>query len=164
MGRFRDNADPDQIAAMDAIAPDAPMIALPDIARARSAAFLITAGEGGSLHREALSRDAMAFDPATRDRLIAGALLPQALYDEAQAFRARFKAAILGLIADYDVLLAPAAPCVAPLVDDPRILIDGVMTPARADLGIHTQPISFTGLPALSVPLRGRGSCRSGCN
>ncbi len=156
-GRFRDNADPEQIAAMDAIAPDAPMIELPDIARARSAAFLITASEGGSLHRAALSRDAMAFDPATRDRLIAGALLPQALYDEAQAFRARFKAAILALIADHDVLLAPATPCVAPLVDDPRILIDGVMTPARADLGIHTQPISFTGLPALSVPLRRPG-------
>jgi len=156
-GRFRDNADPDQIAAMDAIAPDAPMIELPDIARARSAAFLITASEGGILHREALSRDAMAFDPATRDRLIAGALLPQALYETAQAFRARFKAAILDLIADYDVLLAPATPCVAPLVDDPRIMIDGVMTPARADLGIHTQPISFTGLPALSVPLRRPG-------
>ena len=26
--------------------------------------------------------------------------------------------------------------------------------PARADLGIHTQPISFAGLPSLAVPLR----------
>jgi aspartyl-tRNA(Asn)/glutamyl-tRNA(Gln) amidotransferase subunit A len=38
-------------------------------------------------------------------------------------------------------------------VDDPRILIDGEMRPARADLGIHSQPISFTGLPSLCVPL-----------
>jgi aspartyl-tRNA(Asn)/glutamyl-tRNA(Gln) amidotransferase subunit A len=152
-GRFRDNADPDQIAAIDAIAPDAPSIDLPDIARARSAAFLITAAEGGALHRAALARDAMAFDPGTRDRLIAGALLPPQLYDEAQAFRAQFRQAIAAQVADYDVLLAPATPCVAPPIDDPRILIDGQWTPARADLGIHTQPISFLGLPALAVPL-----------
>ncbi len=156
-GRFRDNVDPDQIAAMDAIAPDAPLIELPDIARARSAAFLITAAEGGRLHREALGRDAMAFDPATRDRLIAGALLPDALYDAAQAFRADYKQRIVAIMDDYDLLLAPATPCVAPLIADPRIMIDGALSPARADLGIHSQPISFTGLPSLSVPLRRPG-------
>ena len=156
-GRFRDNADPDQLAAIDTIAPGAPLVALPDIAQARSAAFLITAYEGGALHARALGQAAIQFDPATRDRLIAGALLPPALYDEAQAFRWRFKQQIVALIADYDVLLAPATPCVAPPIDDPRIVIDGVLVPARADLGIHTQPISFTGLPALSVPLRRPG-------
>jgi aspartyl-tRNA(Asn)/glutamyl-tRNA(Gln) amidotransferase subunit A len=156
-GRFRENAAPDQLAAIDAIAPDAPPIELPEIARARSAAFLITAYEGGALHREALSRNAMAFDPATRDRLLAGALLPDALYDEAQAFRRTYRARIAVLVAEFDVLLAPATPCTAPSVDDPRILIDGALSPARADLGIHTQPISFLGLPSLSVPLRRPG-------
>jgi aspartyl-tRNA(Asn)/glutamyl-tRNA(Gln) amidotransferase subunit A len=61
-------------------------------------------------------------------------------------------------MADHDVLLAPATPCVAPLIADPRILIDGALSAARTDLGIHSQPISFTGLPSLSVPLR-----RPGC-
>jgi len=152
-GPFRENADPDQIAAIDALAPDAPIVGLPDIARARSAAFLITAAEGGAVHRAAFAQDAMAFDPATRDRLMAGALLPPALYDEAQLFRSTFKQAIAEQLADYDVLLAPAAPCVAPTIADPRIVINGALEPARRDLGIHTQPISFTGLPALAVPL-----------
>jgi len=152
-GPFRENADPDQIAAIDALAPDAPIVCLPDIARARSAAFLITAAEGGAAHRAAFAHDAMTFDPATRDRLMAGALLPRALYDEAQEFRSTFKQVIAKLIADYDVLLAPAAPCIAPTIADPRILINGAPGPARRDLGIHTQPISFTGLPALAVPL-----------
>jgi aspartyl-tRNA(Asn)/glutamyl-tRNA(Gln) amidotransferase subunit A len=156
-GRFRENAEADQLAAIDAIAPDVPLIALPEIARARSAAFLITAYEGGALHRNALSRSAMAFDPATRDRLLAGALLPDELYAEAQAFRRTYKTVIAALVAEFDVLLAPATPCAAPLVDDPRILIDGALSPARADLGIHTQPISFLGLPSLSVPLRRPG-------
>lgn len=156
-GRFAQNVDPDQVAAMDRIAPGAPVIELPDIARARSAAFLITAYEGGALHRAALAKDALSFDPATRDRLIAGSLLPDDLYDMAQIFRADYKAAVLEAMGDHDVLLAPATPCIAPPVDDPRILIDAVLTPARADLGIHSQPISFTGLPSLAVPL-----CRPG--
>ncbi|MEE4453333.1 AtzE family amidohydrolase [Novosphingobium resinovorum] len=152
-GRFRENAEPVQLAAIDAIAPDAPLVELPEIARARSAAFLITACEGGALHREALAGQAMAFDPQVRDRLIAGALLPEALYQEAQAFRADYCARIRALVADYDVLLAPATPTFAPAIADPRILIDGALSPARADLGIHTQPITFTGLPSLAVPL-----------
>ncbi|AOH83871.1 amidase [Sphingomonas panacis] len=152
-GRFRENVDPDQLAAMAEIAPDAPVIELPDIARARSAAFVITAYEGGKLHRAALAEQPMAFDPQVRDRLIAGALLPHALYDEAQAFRAAFKQRIADLIAPYDVLLAPATPCVAPLIADPRITIDGALSPARADLGIHSQPVSFLGLPSLAMPL-----------
>ncbi|VWX46671.1 AtzE family amidohydrolase [Novosphingobium sp. 9U] len=156
-GRFRQNIDPDQLAAIDAIAPTAPLLDLPDVARARSAAFIITAYEGGALHRERLAREAMAFDPAVRDRLLAGALLPKRLYLEAQAFRRAYEARIAALVAEFDVLLAPATPCAAPLVEDPRILIDGALSPARADLGIHTQPISFLRLPALSVPLHRPG-------
>ncbi len=152
-GRFRENAQAEQLDAIDAIAPHAPLVELPDIARARSAAFLITAYEGGSLHREALHREAMRFDPATRDRLIAGALVPPGLYEEALAFRARLQARVAEVTAGYDVLLAPATPCPAPLIADPRIMIDGALSPARADLGIHTQPISFLGLPSLAVPL-----------
>lgn len=152
-GRFCENADPASLAAIDAIAPDAPVVALPDIARARSAAFLITAFEGGKLHRESLASRAMEFDPQVRDRLLAGALLPDALYERAQAFRATYKAALAPIIAPFDVLLAPASPCTAPLISDPRIEIDGELRPARAELGIHAQPISFTGLPSLAVPL-----------
>lgn len=152
-GRFAENVDPDQLAAMTAIAPDAPLVELPEIARARSAAFLITACEGGRLHTDALAKDPMAFDPAVRDRLLAGALLPDALYEEAQAFRHDYIERVGTIMADFDVLLAPATPCVAPPIADPRILIDKEMRPARAELGIHTQPISFTGLPSLAVPL-----------
>ena len=156
-GRFRENADAAQLAAIDAIAPDAPLIDLPDVARARSAAFVITAYEGGRLHRDALAADPFAYDPAVRDRLIAGALLPDALYQRALAFRADYIARIEALTADFDVLVAPSAPCAAPLIADPVILIDGEPVPARANLGIHTQSITFTGLPVLAVPLKRPG-------
>ncbi|BEV01977.1 AtzE family amidohydrolase [Novosphingobium olei] len=156
-GRFRQNADPAQLAAIDAAAPDAPLVELPDIAKARSAAFLMTAYEGGHLHRDTLARDAMAYDPAVRDRLLAGALLPDALYEHAVRWRGEFNARLRARFARFDVLLAPATPCVAPSIADPRIEIDGALSPARADLGIHTQPITFTGLPSLCVPLKRAG-------
>jgi aspartyl-tRNA(Asn)/glutamyl-tRNA(Gln) amidotransferase subunit A len=132
---------------------------LPDLARYRSAAFLITAYEGGHLHRADLARAAMDYDPAVRDRLIAGSLLPDALYEAAQALRAQARDHVDALMAaaGVDVLLAPATPCVAPPIADPRIAIDGAMVPARADLGIHTQPITFLGLPSLCVPLHRPG-------
>ncbi|MBT0668187.1 AtzE family amidohydrolase [Novosphingobium profundi] len=156
-GRFRANADPDQLAAIDAIAGERPLLEIPEIARARSAAFLITACEGGALHRATLATQAMDYDPQVRDRLLAGALLPEALRTEAEEFRSEYRAKVLALMADQDVLLAPATPCTAPLIEDPRIRIDGELRPARADLGIHTQPITFLGLPSLAVPLKRPG-------
>ncbi|HEY6870361.1 MAG TPA: amidase family protein, partial [Novosphingobium sp.] len=106
-GRFRDNADPAQLAAIDAAAPDAPLLDLPGVSRARSAAFVMTAWEGGQLHRAQLAERALDYDPAVRDRLLAGALLPVELYDKARAFRTAFLARLAALTADFDVLLAP---------------------------------------------------------
>ena len=54
-------------------------IEIPHAERARSAAFIITASEGASLHLDRLRTRAGDFDPAVRDRLIAGAMLPGSL-------------------------------------------------------------------------------------
>jgi aspartyl-tRNA(Asn)/glutamyl-tRNA(Gln) amidotransferase subunit A len=128
-------------------------VELPLVDQARSAAFLMTAYEGGALHRAALARDAMAFDPATRDRLLAGAALPQAAYDEALAFRGWFRDRVDEIFERYDILIAPSTYGPAPLIADPVIPIDGKAAPARANLGLYTQPISFIGLPVVAAPL-----------
>jgi aspartyl-tRNA(Asn)/glutamyl-tRNA(Gln) amidotransferase subunit A len=154
-GWFARNASAAMLAAIDALGLDT--VELPDVARARSAAYIMTAGEGGARHLPALRRRALAFDPATRDRLIAGAMMPASHYLAAQAFRERFRAAALALFARYDVLVAPAAGDVAPRIDDPVVVVDGVRVPARAHLGLFTQPLSFVGLPVIAVPLRRPG-------
>lgn len=38
------------------------------------------------------------------------------------------------------------------------MVIDGVEVLTRPNLGLYTQPLSFIGLPVLSVPLRESGS------
>ena len=57
------------------------------------------------------------------------------------------------LFKSVDVILAPATPCVAPKIGQATFVLDGVELPVRANVGIHTQPISFIGLPVVAVPV-----------
>ena len=142
----------DCVAALSDRLGGLPTVTLADVDRARSAAFLMTAAEGGHRHLPALREHAMGFDPAVRDRLIAGAALPVAAYLDALAFREAFRAQVTRLFEDWDVLIAPAVPGVAPPIDDPMIELDGERVPARAHLGLYTQPLSFVGLPVVAAP------------
>jgi len=128
-------------------------VILPEAARARAAAYIITATEGASLHLDRLRKRPEDFDPAVRDRFIAGAMVPAVLVDRAQKFRRWYRAKVLELFKSVDVILAPATPCVAPKLGQATFVLDGVELPVRANIGIHTQPISFIGLPAVAVPV-----------
>src|SRR6516162_4621163 len=128
-------------------------IEIPQAERARSAAFLITASEGASLHLDRLRRRARDYDPAVRDRLIAGAMAPASLVVKAQKFRRWYREEVLKLFADVDAILAPATPCAAPLIGQQTFMFGDEELPVRANLGIYTQPISFVGLPVVAAPI-----------
>jgi 1-carboxybiuret hydrolase len=128
-------------------------IEIPEADRARSAAFIMTASEGASLHLDRLRARAHDFDPAVRDRLIAGAMLPASLVVKAQKFRRWYRDAVVKLFDDVDAILAPATPCTAPLLGQQTMKIGGTDMPVRANLGLYTQPISFIGLPVVAVPV-----------
>ena len=89
-------------------------IEIPEAARARAAAYVITTTEGASLHLDRLRKRPNDFDPAVRDRLIAGAMIPAPLVDRAQKFRRWYRAQVLELFKSVDVIIAPATPCIAP--------------------------------------------------
>ncbi|SIQ62271.1 MULTISPECIES: AtzE family amidohydrolase [Acidiphilium] len=131
---------------------------LPEAGRARAAAFCITAAEGGALHFEMLKTRAEEYDPATRPRLMAGALLPAHIVQAAQRFRAWFAAQAALLFERYDALLAPVTPCAAPLIGQARMMLGGKEVPVRPNLGLYTQPISFIGLPVVAVPVYAAGA------
>jgi len=130
---------------------------LPSAARARAAAYVITATEGAALHLDRLRTQPSAFDPAVRDRLLAGALVPAALVTQAQKLRRQYRQDVLALFEEVDVILAPATPCSAPLIGQQSFELDGRTLPVRANLGIFTQPISFIGLPVVAAPVAGAG-------
>ena len=128
-------------------------VEIPEAARARSAAYVISTCEGGSLHLDRLRTRPNDFDPATRDRLIAGAMVPAPLVDRAQKFRRWYRAQVLELFKTVDIIIAPATPCIAPKLGQVNFTLDGEELPVRANIGIHTQPISFIGLPVVAVPI-----------
>jgi len=128
-------------------------IDIPQSERARSAAFIITASEGASLHLDRLRTHAKDYDPAVRDRLIAGAMTPASLVVKAQKFRRWYREEVLKLFAEVDAILAPATPCTAPLIGQQTFKLGDVELPVRANLGLYTQPISFIGLPVVAVPV-----------
>ena len=63
------------------------IVDVPEAHRARAAAYVITASEGATLHLDRLRTHARDFDPAVRDRLMAGAMIPATLVTKAQKFR-----------------------------------------------------------------------------
>ena len=127
----------------------------PEVDRARTAAFIITNAEGATLHLADLQRRPQDFDPHTRDRFLAGALLPAAWVLQAQRVRHWFARQVAASFAQVDVLLAPATPCTAPAIGTEWLHINGQQLPARPSMGLLTQPVSAIGLPVATVPLWG---------
>ena len=80
-------------------------------------------------------------------------MVPAPLVDRAQKFRRWYRAQVLELFKSVDVIIAPATPCIAPKLGQVNFVLDGVELPVRANIGIHTQPISFIGLPVVAVPV-----------
>ncbi len=155
-GYFRANLLPEAREAIARVAKALGVnreVELPEVARARSAAYVISTVEGASLHLDRLRTRPNDFDPAVRDRLLAGAMVPAPLVDRAQKFRRWYRARVLEIFADVDVIIAPSTPCVAPKLGQQSFVLDGVELPVRANIGIHTQPISFIGLPVVAVPV-----------
>ena len=155
-GYFRVGAFPEAQTALARVAAAlgaAAEIELPEAARARAAAYVITASEGGALHLDRLRTRAHDFDPAVRDRLIAGAMIPAPLVVKAQKFRHWYRARVLEMFTKVDAVLAPATPCAAPRIGQKTFVFDGVELPLRANIGVYTQPISFIGLPVVTVPV-----------
>jgi 1-carboxybiuret hydrolase len=132
-------------------------VVIPQAGVARSAAYVITAIEGGQLHLPRLRERPQDFDPDTRERLMAGALLPGSWYVKAQRFRRHYRAAVQKLFGEVDIILAPATPCTAPKLGQVMMKLGGVELPVRANLGLFTQPISFIGLPVVAMPLQRPG-------
>jgi AtzE family amidohydrolase len=155
-GHFARNGHAEAFAAVDAAARAlgaTAHVTIPDAPVGRAAAFLITMAEGANLHMPDLRTRPGDFDPATRDRFLAGALLPAHWVQQAQRVRAAYRTKALRVFDEADVILAPATPYVAPLIGQDMIEVDGESIPVRPNLGVYTQPISCIGLPVIAAPI-----------
>ena len=155
-GYFHEHASP---AARDAVSLAAKTLGVqtaviwPDAALARAAAFIITASEGGSLHLNDLRTRADEFEPLSVDRFIAGALQPADWTIKAHRVRRMYRDKVNALFRDWDILITAATPVSAPVIGTEWLDINGTQYPARAAMGLLTQPISFAGCPVVAAPM-----------
>lgn len=159
-GWFQQGAFPEVLAALEQVAQALSAdtgVTLPGAQAARAAAFCLTAFEGGELHHADLAARAMDYDPAVRDRLLAGALLPEGVAQAARRYRTIFRDQVAEVFQRYDVLLAPASVCPAPPIGQATMEMDGVPVSVRKNLGAFTQPISYIGLPVVAAPVNRPG-------
>jgi Asp-tRNA(Asn)/Glu-tRNA(Gln) amidotransferase A subunit family amidase len=155
-GWFRDGADPDALAATELVASAlgaARTVTLSGVAEARAAAFCLTTASGAALHLAELRTRPEDFDPATRDRFFAGAMLPALVIDRVKRLRVGFRDQLREVFREFDVLIAPATPCAAPRLGQATLRLGDREVPLRANLGVYTQPLSFIGLPVAVVPV-----------
>ncbi|MDR7228947.1 aspartyl-tRNA(Asn)/glutamyl-tRNA(Gln) amidotransferase subunit A [Caulobacter sp. BE264] len=159
-GWFQQGAFPEVLAALGYVAEALEArgeVTLQSAQAARAAAFCLTAFEGGELHHDDLATRAMDYDPAVRDRLLAGALLPKGVAEAARRFRTIFRDEVREAFQHYDILLAPASVCPAPPIGQATMEMDGVPVSVRKNLGAFTQPISYVGLPVVAAPVNRPG-------
>lgn len=157
-GYFRDRAQPEALTAVDAVAQAlgaSHTVELPMVEAGRAAAFLITNAEGAALHLPDLRTRPQDFEPLSRDRFLAGALLPAAWVARAQRVRRRYAEQVARLFERFDVLIAASTPCAATPIGAEWFELNGQRLPVRPNMGVLTQPISCIGLPVCAVPVWG---------
>jgi aspartyl-tRNA(Asn)/glutamyl-tRNA(Gln) amidotransferase subunit A len=158
---FTQNAE---IAALEAVQQVAnalnvnEYVTIPEAKIARAAAFIITACEGANLHLDKLKNRPQDFDFATRDRFLAGALIPNNWYLQAQRFRCWYRNQVREVFQNVDIIIAPTTPIAAPLIGQQTMILNDQEILVRPHLGLFTQPLSFIGLPVLSVPIKQENS------
>lgn len=155
-GWFQQHASEEVLAVVEKVATTLRAVGRVEMPRAevaRAAAFCITAAESGSLHLENLRSRPQDFDQATRERFLAGAMLPAAVIVQAQRFRSWFRDEVCKIFRQYDLLIAPSTVCAAPNIGQATVRHGDETLSVRANLGLFTQPISFIGLPVVAAPV-----------
>jgi AtzE family amidohydrolase len=160
-GWFHDNAGDAARAAVsrvaDALGPvaDVAALRLDEAEAGRAAAYLITNAESADFHLARLRARAADFDPDTRDRFLAGALLPAAWVARARRVRHWWLERALAAFDRFDLLVAPATPVPAPAAGARTLTLAGRDLPLRPTLGLLATPFSCIGLPVATAPVFG---------
>jgi len=129
------------------------LVTWPNAELARAAAFIITASEGGARHLQHLKESYSDLEPLSVDRFMSGVLQPVSWYIKAQKFRKIYRSQVFELFKHWDLLLAPCTPVQSQTIGSEWIDINENKMPARASIGILTQPISFAGCPVVAAPV-----------
>ena len=109
--------------------------------------------EWSNLHRKLFEENFKELDHNNKIRFLTGSIIPAQFYYKAQKIRTALRQQILEALENVDVLVLPAGPVTAPLVESSP----GIQSKEHALTGLagrisFTGPFNLAGTPALSVP------------
>jgi aspartyl-tRNA(Asn)/glutamyl-tRNA(Gln) amidotransferase subunit A len=114
---------------------------------------IIQHAEAAAAHRPWFAAERANYSQPVRERIEAGTLLPAAVYLTAQRARRLLVDEAAQKLGEFDVLLAPTTPLVAPPQDVDEITIRGTRHPLRPGLLSCVLGPTELGCPIVSVPV-----------
>ncbi len=119
----------------------------------------ISLPEAAHWHGPTLATQAQDYQPIVRSRLQHGREIPAVNYLAALEKRERYRALVDQALAEYDALILPTLPIVAPPVGAADVIFPGSSEPfpVRPALLRLTQLFNITGHPAISLPIVSTG-------
>ena len=130
-------------------------VALPDLARHRTLGDVISKCEAATLHRHAMARAPERYSRLVYERTLAGLHLPASRYIEALCLRGGETRRFLDAVFADDVaaLMMPVTTCATPTIAEVRTAEEsGDILALIAAFTRLTRPVSYLGLPAVTVP------------
>jgi len=106
----------------------------------------------GSTHHERYRERENLYGSGFRERILPGRELKAVTYLIARQRQVELQEKWLKLAREFDVLVAPSGPALAPLHGQSSIEIGGTSFPFRSALGRLTRPFNVLGWPALTLP------------
>jgi aspartyl-tRNA(Asn)/glutamyl-tRNA(Gln) amidotransferase subunit A len=157
---FYDDLDPDVEAAMDAVKKQYTELGsklipvdVPDHDHINLIWAAALASEASTIHRKWLRKYPNDYGPMVKRRIEFGLYQPATRYLEAMTLREKYLREYCGTaFKDCDVLLTPTMPVTAPKYEELDVGGGEDMPRLVLKLSRNTRPISYLGLPALSVP------------
>ncbi|GAA4021983.1 amidase [Deinococcus rubellus] len=141
-------------AKVEALGASVKEFRLPDMLDAYSP---IVQSEAAAIHAAALDDSPTGFSQGTEALLRLGAARPHEEVLAARAKRDGYRARLEDLFTQFDVLLAPAVPGVAPLTGQEELALPegqphSALTPLRVAVLRLSVPFSLLGVPVVSLP------------
>jgi len=103
-----------------------------------------------------------SYTAETRERIDRAKLTALGDYGRAQMLRANFTRSLTLFMDEFDYLVLPTCPCLAPSIGVQELRLGGWQGNVREALMSYTAPFNLAGLPAISIPLEGSASLPCG--
>ena len=128
-------------------------VELPDETLLSALSTIVTRSEAATIHRDWLRERRDDYSPQVRRRLELGLAIPATRYVEALTLRAKYlESFVASVLGGADVLHLPTVPIGAPGIAETDIGASDKLPAMLMRLTGFTRPMSYLGVPALSVP------------